>query len=50
AAHEILVRDAANCTGQFFIDEDVLVQAGVRDFDRYAVQPGAPLMKDLFLD
>lgn len=50
AAHEILGRDAASCTGRFFIDEDVLVQAGVRNFDRYAVKPGAPLMKDLFLD
>lgn len=50
AAHAILVRDAAGCTGRFFIDEDVLVQSGVRDFDRYAVQPGQPLMKDLFLD
>lgn len=50
AAHEILVRDAASCTGNFFIDEDVLVQAGITDFDQYAVQPGQPLMKDLFLD
>ena len=50
AAHAILRRDAGACTGNFFIDEDVLVQEGVRDFDRYAIQPGAPLMKDLFLD
>ncbi len=50
AAHAILVRDPAECTGQFFIDEDVLVREGVRDFDRYAVSPGAPLMKDLFRD
>jgi len=50
AAHAILVRDAATTTGQFFIDEDVLAQAGVRDFDRYAVAEGQPLMKDLFLD
>ncbi|MEM1411177.1 MAG: NAD(P)-dependent oxidoreductase [Pseudomonadota bacterium] len=50
AAQAILVRDAAGCTGEFFIDEDVLVQEGVRDFDHYAIKPGAPLMKDLFLD
>ncbi len=50
AAHAILCRDARSCTGNFFIDEDVLVEAGVKDFDRYAIQPGAPLMKDLFLD
>jgi len=37
-------------SGRFFIDEDVLTAAGVRDFERYAVQPGAPLLTDLFLD
>ena len=50
AAHAILVRDAADCTGNFFIDENVLYAEGVRDFDGYAIKPGAPLMKDLFLD
>jgi citronellol/citronellal dehydrogenase len=50
AAHAVLVRKAANCTGNFFIDENVLFAEGVRDFERYAIKPGAPLMKDLFLD
>ena len=50
AAHAILGRDARECTGHFFIDEDVLVQEGVKDFDQYAIEPGQPLMKDLFLD
>ncbi|KAA9131599.1 NAD(P)-dependent oxidoreductase [Marinihelvus fidelis] len=50
AAHAILVQDASQCTGNFFIDETVLSKAGVRDFDQYAVKPGTPLMKDLFLD
>ena len=50
AAHAILLRDARSCTGNFFIDEDVLREAGVTDFDRYAVVPGQPLMTDLFLD
>jgi len=50
AAHAILVRDARTCTGRFFIDEDVLREAGVTDFGRYAVVPGQPLMTDLFLD
>jgi citronellol/citronellal dehydrogenase len=50
AAHAILVRDSKTCTGHFFIDESVLRQEGVKDFERYAIQPGAPLMKDLFLD
>jgi citronellol/citronellal dehydrogenase len=50
AAHAILLRDARECTGQFFIDESVLRAEGVRDFERYSVQTGAPLLKDLFLD
>jgi citronellol/citronellal dehydrogenase len=50
AAHAILSQDARHCSGNFFLDEDVLRATGVRDFDRYAVQPGAALMKDLFLD
>jgi citronellol/citronellal dehydrogenase len=50
AAHAILVRDSKSCTGNFFIDQAVLHAEGVRDFDQYAVKPGAALMKDLFLD
>lgn len=50
AAWEILTRDGATCTGQFFIDEDVLKEAGVDDFSRYAVDPGAELIKDFFVD
>lgn len=50
AAYEILTRDAQTCTGQFFIDEDVLRAAGVTDFDRYAVTPGnKDLLQDLFI-
>ena len=49
AAHWILTQDPATCTGNFFIDEQVLARAGVTDFDRYAVEPGKPLLKDLFL-
>jgi citronellol/citronellal dehydrogenase len=50
AAYTILCRDSRSCSGNFFIDESVLREAGETDFDQYAVQPGAPLMKDLFLD
>jgi citronellol/citronellal dehydrogenase len=49
AAHAILTRDARTTTGRFFLDEDVLRQAGIDDFDIYAVTPGVPLMPDLFL-
>jgi len=50
AAHAMLVRDEPFTTGRFAIDEDVLREAGVADFDRYAVKPGEPLLPDLFLD
>jgi len=50
AAHAILCQDARHCTGHFYLDEDVLRATGTRDFDQYAVSPGAPLLRDLFLD
>ncbi len=50
AAHAILSRDSITCTGNFFIDEEVLEQEGVGDLDRYAVKPGGKLLTDLFLD
>jgi citronellol/citronellal dehydrogenase len=49
AAHAILTRDSRHCTGNFFIDEQVLREEGVRGFDSYAVEPGEPLYTDLFL-
>jgi citronellol/citronellal dehydrogenase len=49
AAHWILTRDPAGCTGNFFVDEDVLRGAGVTDFSAYAVEPGAGLEDDFFL-
>lgn len=50
AAHIILTRDSKSFTGNFVIDEEILAESGVTDFDCYAVQPGAPLLTDLFLD
>ncbi len=50
AAHVILSRPARQCTGQFFIDDSVLAEAGVRDFGAYSVEPGAVLLGDLFID
>jgi citronellol/citronellal dehydrogenase len=49
AAHAILVRTSRECTGNFFIDEDVLRAEGVSDFEQYAVEPGNKLMPDLFV-
>jgi citronellol/citronellal dehydrogenase len=50
AATAILRREARTCTGNFFVDEDVLREEGVSDFGRYAVVPGESLAPDLFLD
>ncbi len=50
AAHVILNRPARECTGQFFIDDSVLYEAGVRDFAPYSVEPGAKLLGDIFVD
>ena len=50
AAYAILTRDARSCTGNAFIDEDVLREAGTTDFAAYAVDPGTPLGDDIFLD
>jgi citronellol/citronellal dehydrogenase len=50
AAYAILGRDSRACTGNFFLDEEVLAAEGVTDFSRYAVEPGAPLFPDLFTE
>ncbi|WP_417796267.1 SDR family oxidoreductase [Terasakiella pusilla] len=49
SAYYILTRKAAECTGNFFIDEEVLAEEGITDLDQYAVKPGNPLLPDLFL-
>ena len=50
AAHVILVSDARRFTGRFCIDEDVLRESGVKDFEGYSLVPGAKLCRDLFID
>ncbi|NNL47092.1 MAG: hypothetical protein HKO76_01850 [Acidimicrobiia bacterium] len=50
AAHAILTRDAAQTTGNFFIDEDVLREEGIVDFAQYQYGPDAQLQTDIFLD
>jgi len=52
AAHLILTRDSRTCTGNFFIDDEVLREAGITDLARYKVNPqldDAKLVADLFL-
>jgi citronellol/citronellal dehydrogenase len=55
--HPAIVADAAyriltggRVSGNFYIDEDVLRDAGVNDFGHYAVSPGTPPFGDLFLE
>jgi citronellol/citronellal dehydrogenase len=49
AAHVILSRSSKECSGNFFIDEEVLLQEGMKDFEKYAVSPGKDLQVDLFV-
>ncbi|MFM7706166.1 MAG: SDR family oxidoreductase [Rubrivivax sp.] len=51
AAWHILTREARSTTGRFFIDDEVLAEAGVTDLDRYAVVPGTKqFIPDFFID
>ena len=50
AAYWILTQDSRSCTGNFFVDEEVLRRAGVTDMDQYAMAPGHELQADFFLD
>ncbi|MDX2376440.1 NAD(P)-dependent oxidoreductase [Microbacterium sp. LRZ72] len=53
AAYEVVTRPARSSTGRSLIVEDVLTEAGVTDFARYAAVPGTPdeaLYPDIFLD
>lgn len=49
AAYSILTRPARECTGNFFIDEEVLREDGVTDFTQYAVDPSRPPLLDGFI-
>ena len=50
AAFIILSKNSNECTGNFFIDEDVLKNEGETNFDKYAVKSGSKLFEDLYLD
>ncbi len=49
AAFHILQRPSFECTGNFFIDEEILKEQGITDFAHYAVNPDQKLMMDLFI-
>ncbi|MCH8544776.1 MAG: NAD(P)-dependent oxidoreductase [Alcanivorax sp.] len=53
AAYHILCRDARTCSGNFFIDDEVMREAGVTDLSQYQVDPSMDektLLPDFFLD
>jgi citronellol/citronellal dehydrogenase len=49
AAYAIFNKPAAGFTGNFLIDDTFLYGEGVRDFDKYRVDPTRPLMPDFFV-
>jgi citronellol/citronellal dehydrogenase len=49
AAHAILVRDPRECSGNTFIDDEVLAEAGITDLSGYSAE-GADLTLDIFVD
>ena len=49
AAHAILSLDPAGCTGNAFLDDELLAQTGVTDLSGYAAD-GAELQLDLFVE
>jgi citronellol/citronellal dehydrogenase len=49
AAHVIFNRPSRECTGNFFIDDEVMASVGKTDLTEYAVDPTATLMPDFFV-
>ena len=50
AAHAILLRDPRSCTGNAFVDDEVLAEAGITDLDRYSAVEDTDLSLDIFVD
>lgn len=51
SAYIILNRPATECTGNFFVDDELLASEGITDLDKYAVVPGTKdFLLDFFLD
>ena len=50
AAFYIFNKPSADCTGNCFIDEDVMAKEGITDLSHYSVVPGANLYRDLYVD
>ena len=51
AAYVILNRESKDCTGNFFVDDEVLATVGITDLEKYSVVPGTTdFLLDFFLD
>jgi len=51
AAYVIFTRPAAECTGNFFVDDELLASEGITDLEKYSVTPGTKdFLLDFFLD
>ena len=50
AAYWVLSQKSRQCSGNYFIDEEVLRGIGVTDFDTYANDSSSPLFIDLLVD
>jgi citronellol/citronellal dehydrogenase len=50
AARLVLLRDSRACTGNFFVDDEVLRAEGITDLSRYAAVPGNELVPDFFVE
>jgi len=51
AAYIIFNRPAAECTGNFFVDDELLASEGITDLEKYSVTPGTKdFLLDFFLD
>jgi citronellol/citronellal dehydrogenase len=50
-AYIILNRNSKECTGNFFVDDEVLASEGITDLEKYSVVPGTKdFLLDFFLD
>lgn len=49
AAHLIFTKPSRECTGNFFIDDILLHENGVTDFEKYRVDPSKKLAPDFFV-
>ena len=51
AAYIILNREPKGCTGNFFVDDELLASEGITDLEKYSVVPGTKdFLLDFFLD